>query len=253
VNLKNNVVLISGAAGRIGLACTELVLKSGGKVILGDVNIKPLKGLLTKYKNNLILKRMDVNQTKNLDKLINLGLKKFGKITSSVHCSYPLLKSVAKKKFEQKTLQDISRRMSNELGGSIIFSQRMLRTFVKQKKGNIILISSIMGSNAPKFEHYTGTNMSSSIEYHAIKAGVISITKYLAKYCKNKNIRVNCISPGGIKDNQPKSFQKKYRRSCNTKGLLDAKDLKSTLFYLLSDDTQYLTGQNIIIDDGWSL
>ena len=253
MTLKDNIVLITGAAGRIGLVCTKLVLKSGGKVILGDINIKPLKSLHQKYKNSLVLKQIDVNLSNKLDQLIKLGLKKFGKITSSVHCSYPLSGNAYKKKFEQKTLKDISIKISNELGGSIIFSQRMIKAFRKEKKGNIILISSIMGSNAPKFEHYKGTNMSSSIEYHAIKAGVISITKYLAKYCKNKNIRVNCISPGGIKDNQPKSFQKRYRRSCSSKGLLDAKDLESTLLYLLSEDTKYLTGQNIIIDDGWSL
>ena len=253
MTLKNNVVLITGGAGRIGLICTKQVLKSGGKVILGDINIKPLKSLQQKYKNSLIIKKIDLNQSKNLDNLIKLGLKKFGTITSSVHCLFPLKKNLVKKRFENKTLKEISSRMSKELGGSIIFSQRMIKTFAKEKKGNIIFISSIMGSNAPKFDHYKGTNMSSPIEYHAIKAGIISITKYLAKYCKNMNIRVNCISPGGLKDKQPKSFQQRYRKSCNSKGLLDAQDLESTILYLLSDDTKYLTGQNIVIDDGWSL
>lgn len=253
MNLKNEVVLITGASGKIGLVCTKLVLQNGGKVILADINTKPLREIYKKYKDRLVLKRMDVNQSRKLDQLIALGIKKFDKITSSVHCSYPISEKAPTKRFERKTLEEISSRMSKELGGSIIFSQRMIKAFLKERKGNIILISSIMGSNAPKFEHYKRTNMSSSIEYHAIKAGVISITRYLAKYCKNKNIRVNCVSPGGLKDDQPKSFQKRYRRSCNSKGLLDAKDLESTLLYLLSDDTKYLTGQNIIIDDGWSL
>ena len=57
--------------------------------------------------------------------------------------------------------------------------------------------------------------MISPIEYSAIKAGLISITKYLAKYYKGNNIRVNCISPGGIKDNQEEIFIRKYRESCN--------------------------------------
>ena len=71
--------------------------------------------------------------------------------------------------------------------------------------------------------------------------------------CKNKNIRVNCISPGGIKNNQPNSFLKKYKNDCVSKGMLDPFDLNGVLLMLLSDDTKYLTGQNIIIDDGWSL
>jgi len=252
MNLKNHVVLITGASGKIGFICTNLVLRHGGKVVAVDINIGPLKKIQSRFGNRLILKKADVSNIKKIDDLISTTLKKFGKITSAVHCSYP--KSVgSSQSFENKTLSKISLRMSKELGGSIIFSQRMIKAFMKQKYGNLILISSIMGLGPPKFEHYKGTNMSSSIEYHAIKAGIISTTKYLAKFCKNKKIRVNCISPGGIKDGQPKLFQKKYRKSCNSKGLLDAKDLESTLLYLLSEETKYLTGQNIILDDGWSL
>ena len=94
--------------------------------------------------------------------------------------------------------------------------------------------------------------MISPIEYSAIKAGVISITRYLAKYCKNQKIRVNCISPGGILDEQPESFLKKYRSSCNNMGMLDAGDVIGSLIFLLSEQSKYI-GQNIIVDDGWSL
>ena len=75
--------------------------------------------------------------------------------------------------------------------------------------GNLILISSIMGVKAPDFEVYRGTKMNSPIEYSAIKSGVISIVKYLAKYLKNENIKINCLSPGGIIGNQSKIFKKK--------------------------------------------
>ena len=95
--------------------------------------------------------------------------------------------------------------------------------------------------------------MNSPIEYSASKAGIISITKYLAKAFGKKNIRANCISPGGIKVNQPKSFQRKYRKSCLTKGLLNPKDICGTVEFLLSDQSRYINGQNFIIDDGWSL
>ena len=106
---------------------------------------------------------------------------------------------------------------------------------------------------APKFEHYKDTKMVSPIEYSAIKSGIISITKYLAKYLKDDQIRVNCVSPGGIKNKQPHKFLKKYKDSCLSKGMLDASDIVGTLIFLLSDDSKYINGQNIIIDDGWSL
>ncbi len=95
--------------------------------------------------------------------------------------------------------------------------------------------------------------MVSPIEYSAIKSGIISITRYISSYCKGENIRANCISPGGILDDQPESFLKNYMSTCSTKGMLDADDLNGTLLYLLSDYSKYTNGQNIVVDDGWTL
>ena len=125
--------------------------------------------------------------------------------------------------------------------------------FKNQGYGNLIHLSSIQGSSSPKFNHYEGTNMISPIEYSAMKAGIISLTKYLAKLYKKDNIRVNCISPGGIIDSQPVKFKNNYKKDCGSKGLLDADDLVGAMLYLISDDSKYMNGQNIIIDDGWSL
>jgi len=66
-------------------------------------------------------------------------------------------------------------------------------------------------------------------------------------------IRVNAISPGGILDGQPSSFLKKYNDKCLTKGMLDKKDINGTLVFLLSDMSTYVNGQNIVIDDGFSV
>ena len=125
--------------------------------------------------------------------------------------------------------------------------------FISQGYRNFIHISSIQGIAAPKFEHYEGTSMTSPIEYSAVKSGIIAMTRWMAKYHKNKNIRVNCVSPGGILDQQPYSFLKKYRESCTSKGMLDPTDVAGTVLFLLSDQSKYINGQNIVIDDGWSL
>ena len=111
----------------------------------------------------------------------------------------------------------------------------IFKFFLKQGYGNIILLSSIQGIRSPKFDHYEDTNLKSPIEYSAIKSGIISITKYMAKYSKNKNIRYNCISPGGILNNQPKIFLKKYQKDCINKGMLNPEDLHSALVLLLKN------------------
>ena len=95
--------------------------------------------------------------------------------------------------------------------------------------------------------------MNSPIEYSAIKSGIISISKYLSKYYRNKNIRVNCVSPGGIKGKQSNLFIDRYRKSCNSKGLLLGKDISNLILFLISEKSQYINGQNLIIDDGWTL
>ena len=144
--------------------------------------------------------------------------------------------------------------MYNQLGATIILCQSIIKYFINKKRGNLILFSSIQGIRSPKFNHYHNLNMSSPIEYSAIKSGIISVSQYLAKYYKNKNIRINCISPGGIRDTKhPKLFIKRYKDSCNSKGLLDGSDLSGLVLFLLSNQSKYINGQNLVIDDGWSL
>ena len=72
----------------------------------------------------------------------------------------------------------------------------------------------------------------------------------MAKYFKKKNIRVNSISVGGIFDHQPESFLEKYKEFCLNKGMLSVKDISETLIFLLSSNSNYINGQNIIVDDG---
>mgnify|MGYP002367970200 CR=1 FL=1 len=86
---------------------------------------------------------------------------------------------------------------------------------------------------APKFEVYDNTPMTMPVEYAAIKSGLIHLTKYMAKYFKGMNIKVNALSPGGIFDHQPEAFLEKYKEKCLNKG---------TLVYLLSKWTEYCGG-----------
>ena len=250
---NKKVILITGGAGRIGSALARELIGQKHQIILGDISISKLKKLKKSLNSkNVDIFKSDLTKEKNIDSLINFALKKFKKIDAAVHCSYPQSKTWGKK-FENLNGKDLKEDLSNQLGGTIIFCQKIIKHFLKVRNGNLILISSIQGVQSPKFEHYKNLNMANPIEYSAIKSGIISITKYLAKYYKKRNLRINCVSPGGIKDNQSKIFMRRYKQSCNSKGLLSGSDVSKLIMFLISDDSSYIHGQNFIIDDGWSL
>lgn len=149
--------------------------------------------------------------------------------------------------------EDFCKNTNMQLGGAFLFMQEFARFFKTKNAGNIIMLSSIQGVVAPKFETYKGTPMSSPIAYSAIKAGLIHMVKYLAKYLKGYNIRVNCISPGGILDGQNPIFLQQYKNVCLNKGMLDPSDICGAALFLLSDASAYVNGQNIVVDDGFCL
>jgi NAD(P)-dependent dehydrogenase (short-subunit alcohol dehydrogenase family) len=245
MNLKNKVVIVTGASGRIGSQVVSDLIKEKAIVISCDIKVPLKKTLFNFYK-------LDITKKIEITKFLNFIKKKYNKIDCLIHCAYPTSKDWGTK-FEKLKYESLSKNFSIQIGSSIILSQQIIKIFKNQNFGNLILLSSIQGIMAPKFEHYEGTKMSSPIEYSAIKAGIISITKYLSKYVRKSKIRVNCISPGGILDNQPNSFVKAYKKSCNSKGMLDPKDVSNTILFLCDSSSEYINGQNIIVDDGWSL
>ena len=251
--MQKKTLAISGGLGKIGLSLAFKFSQNNFNVLVGDNNLYKYRLLKKKLEfNNIEFYNGNMCLSKDIDNFINYGIKKFKKIDYTIHSCYPKTKNW-NKKFEFLDQYSLNKNILDHLGGSIIYSQRFIKYFLRKGAGKLIHISSIQGISAPKFDHYKGLKMISPISYNAIKSGVISVTKYLAKAYGKKNIQINCISPGGLLDNQPKTFVKRYRKSFLSKGLLDPEDLHSAIFFLLNNDSKLINGQNIVIDDGWSL
>jgi len=255
--LENKVVVITGGSGLIGQEFVKAVIEKNGIAVIADLNEKTgnkAKEELSKELNsdNIVFFKLDITSKKSLDECIDYIGKKYNRIDALVNNAYPRNKNYARHFFDVD-YEDFVENTGLNLGGYFISSQRFARYFQKQGYGNIINISSIYGVIAPKFEIYDNTEMTMPVEYAAIKSGMLHLTKYMAKYFKGKNIRVNAISPGGILDAQPKEFLDRYNQQCSTKGMLDAKDLNGVLIFLLSDMSSYINGQNCVVDDGFSL
>ncbi len=255
--LNNQVVVITGGAGLIGQEFVKAVVENNGIAVIADINEElgnKVKEKLSKElkKDSIDFVKLDITSKKSLNDCIDYLDGKYKKIDAIVNNAYPRNKNYGKHFFDVE-YKDFVENVGLNLGGYFTTSQQFAKYFQKQGYGNIINISSIYGVVAPKFEIYEGTQMTTPVEYAAIKSALIHLSKYMAKYFKRMNIRVNVLSPGGIFDNQPQPFLENYKEKCLNKGMLDKSDLKGTLVYLLSDMSRYVNGQNIIVDDGFTI
>ena len=254
--LENKVVVVTGGAGLLGKAFVKQILISGGVAILTDIKTTYAKGFISKmkrdYPNHFYAINMDITKKSSINSVIKIVAKRFGGIDCLVNNAYPKNKNYGKQ-IEDVSYRDFSDNLSTHVGGYFLSSQQFGIFFKNHKGGNIINMGSVYGALPPRFQIYKNTEMTLPVEYSSIKASIIQMTKYFAQYFKKDKIRVNCLSPGGIKDNQPKAFVSAYNSFCSKKGMLDPNDVANTLIFLISDSSKFITGQNFVIDDGFSL
>ena len=121
-----------------------------------------------------------------------------------------------------------------------------------KQAGSIVNIASIYGIVGPDFSVYENTEMTMPAAYAAIKGGLINFTRYLASYAGKHKVRINCVSPGGIFDNQPASFVNSYEKKVPFGRMGTPADVAPAVAFLLSDESEYITGHNLVIDGGWT-
>jgi len=242
----------------IGSEFSIVSAKYGANVVIIDIDKKKSDNLVKQIKektgnDKVIYLKCDITNLNDIKKAIDMVLNKFGEISVLVNNAYPRNKNYGKK-YEDVTYEDFCENINLNLGSYFLITQQVSKVMMKQNYGNIINIGSIYGFTTPRFEIYEGTEMTTPVEYAAIKGAIINLTKYLASYLGKYNIRVNCISPGGVYDHQPESFVKKYSQKVLLgKRMANVDDLTGALLFLLSDASKYITGQNVVVDGGWTL
>lgn len=256
-DLKGKVVVITGGGGLLGKELASAVYECNGTAIIADIDSERGEKVAFDIQKNghqgdVDFLQVDTTSKSSLLKAIENLAKKHGRIDALVNNAYPRNKNYGRHFFDVE-YKDFCENINLNIGGYFLASQQFANFFIKNGGGTIINIASIYGIVAPKFEIYEGTTMTMPVEYAAIKSSLILLTKYMAKFFKGMNIRVNCISPGGITDGQPDPFLKAYNQQCLSKGMLEKGDIKGTLIYLLSDMSKFVNGQNIIVDDGFTL
>lgn len=252
--LNNQIVVVTGGAGLVGKAFVKAIAEKGDIAIIADISLE--KGEQAKasldqtLQANIDVIELDITNKQSIQTQIEALKQKYGKIDALVNNAYPRNKNYGRHFFDVE-YEDFNENVGLHLGGYFNVSKHFAKYFIEQGHGNIINISSIYGLVAPRFNIYEGTKMTVPVEYAVIKSGLNHLTQYMAAYLKGKNIRVNTLTLGGILDGQPESFLKHYAYECLNKGMLNPEDVVGSLIYLLSDESKYVNGQNIIVDDGF--
>jgi NAD(P)-dependent dehydrogenase (short-subunit alcohol dehydrogenase family) len=254
--LNDKVVVVTGGAGLLGRAFVRRIVEQGGVAIAADVDPGAAERAVAELgaggPGRAEAAALDITDLDSVTSLITRLRDEHGRIDAVVNNAYPRNRNYGRT-LEAVTYADFSENLSRHVGGYFLVAQQFGLAFRSQGHGNIVNMGSIYGTMAPRFDVYSGTSMTMPVEYAAIKSGIIHLTRYFAQYFKADGIRVNSLSPGGILDNQPASFVTRYSAHCGTKGMLSSGDIAGALVFLLSDESRFMTGQNLIVDDGFSL
>lgn len=254
--LKNKNIIVTGACGLLGKEFCKGIAELGGNIIVADINADFARQFAVRLGEEYGIKAesfpLDITSEESINNMIEYLLSKLDNIDGLVNNAYPRNNAWGTL-FENILFEDWRENVDMHLNGYFNVTQKVAKMMMKQKSGSIINMGSIYGNLGPDFRIYEGTQMTMPAEYSAIKGGIINFTRYLSTYLSKYNIRVNSISPGGIYNNQPKKFVDNYIEKTPLGRMGKPEDIVGGIVYLLSDSSQYVTGQNIVIDGGWSV
>lgn len=251
-SIKDKVIVISGATGYLGSAMCKDLSKAGAKIIVLSRSLKKAEELCLDI--NISIKQafeVDVFSNVSIEKCFKQIISKFKKIDVLVNNVCPV-KSVPFGKYSREDWQI-------NLDGSLIsidmMTQEVLKYMIPDKKGKIINISSMYGMVSPDESIYENEESVNPIAYGVGKAGVIQYTKYVAMKLSKHNISVNCVSYGpfpNLANVKDENFLDALSKKTFLKRVGLSKEATSAIYFLSLDESSYITGQNIVVDGGWT-
>lgn len=247
-SLKNKVILITGGEGLYGSKIMEGLLEADGTVITASPFLENAQTVIDKFASKGLTayaKYVDQTDHESIIKLKNGIQQEFGGLDIFINNAVARpMKRYADSLDCWKTSMDV-----NAIGMFDIV--REMADLIEQRGGgSIVNIGSMQGMFGPDFSLYEGTVMDSPPDYHFHKGGMIALTKYLARKLGPKNIRVNCISPGGLYSDQDEKFVQKYNKKVPLGRMAGHDDIKGVVVFLASQASAYITGENILMDGG---
>ena len=247
---------VTGAGGHLGRAITKMLLASGATVLALGRNLKSLKDLeeeCSDYRGELLISPGDIADQEAIIRALDMLEKESSTLGGWVNNAYSSPGGAPGLKFERDEIGNGLLQLENTIMVTKWVSERMSKS---QGMKSIVNISSMYGVVSPNPEIYEGnTSLHNPAIYGVIKSGLIQFTKYSAIHLAESNIRVNSISPGPFpseKTQENKKFIKLIESKVPLKRIGEAIELAGLVTFLLGNAASYITGENIMVDGGWT-
>jgi NAD(P)-dependent dehydrogenase (short-subunit alcohol dehydrogenase family) len=266
-NLAGKVAVVTGGAGLLGKEFCRTLAEAGASVMVVDLNAagsgKVADGLTAGgYPARAV--PTDITRPDSVEALVVSTLKEFGRLDILVNCAAldpkfdaeALAKGITPDRFEDYPLDQWNAALTVNLTGAFLVTQACVKPMLAQgKRGSIINICSIYGLNGPDQRIYIkdGKRLAFKPVYYTVtKAGVLGFTKYLAAYYAETEIRVNALTPGGVFNDHDETFVKNYSAKTILGRMARKDEMNGALLFLASDASSYMTGNNMVVDGGWT-
>lgn len=233
-------VILTGANGQLGRSYVRLLLENDYKVVAVDLNTDQL----SQFGTDIEVAELDITDSGAVNQFFDDHSDLYGLVNNAgIGVFTP---------FEERTAEEFMDVMKVNLLGSFLMCQSAIKRMKLRSEGKIVNVGSIYGVVSSDPRIYGNSRRNNSEVYSMSKAGIIQLTKYMAAHFGHLNIQTNSISPGGVYNRQSEDFVHNYESKTPMNRMANPEDLHSTLLFLLSTSSNYVNGQNIVVDGGFT-
>ena len=257
MDMQDRVAIVTGGAGRLGLAFCECLAELGASVfvfdIAGERAMERANDLRARFGIEADGVAVDITSETQVETAVGLVLGRKGRLDVLVNNAAYAPTDLPPDGFDvaQQSLAQWEAQTNVMLKGTFLVTRACNKVLQESRRGAVINIASIYGMVGPMPGLYDGTTMCNPAYYAAAKGGIVQLTRYFATMFA-PDVRVNCIAPGGIRTDQPATFQERYNARTPLGRMADPEDVKGALAYLASDLSAYVTGQVLAVEGGWT-
>lgn len=251
MRFKDKVILITGAGGQLGVKFSRKFAQEGGQIWLADKSRARLDACVSTLPADSLggSLEFDVTSPGAVSEAFEQILRASGRLDVLVNNAGIGVFTP----YWERDYSEFMNVLSVNTGGTFLCTREALRLMKSSKRGCIVNIGSIYGVVSSDARIYTDCDRRNSEVYSASKAAVIQITKYFAAHVADLGIRVNCVSPGGVFNDQGQDFVRNYSSRTPLKKMASAEEVCGAVLFLASDEASYITGQNLIVDGGFTI